>query len=742
MSKTFHRHCTLCEAQCGLELTVEDNRVVSVRGDKDDPLSAGFICPKGASIGDLHDDPDRLRRPMVRHANGEFVETTWDDALDRAADGLRAVRKQNGADSVGCYIGNPVIHNYGALLLRQGLIRAIGTRNCFSAGSQDTSPRFATSYYLYGSSLTVPIPDIDRTDYFLCIGANPVISNGSALTAPNMKARMRAIQDRGGKVVVVDPRRSETALAADEHLPVRPGTDATLLLGMCAVLVQRGKAQVTAIEEVAEGWPEIVSRLARIRLADVAAETGVAVETVERLAIEFADARTSAAYSRVGVCNTKQGTLASYATDLLNIVAGRMGKEGGSMFTSPAIDATRLLALPGGDGHGRWKSRVRGLPETLGDLPSAVMAEEIETPGEGQIRAMFTFAGNPVLSTPNGRRLDGAFADLDFMVSVDLYINETTRHADVILPPSWTLADEYIDVFFPQFTVRNTAAWSRPVVESEPDERTDWQILLGITERLGGGPNGMKPLDAALRLARKFGYQWTPMKTIDLILRSGEHGDKFLPWKNGLSIAKLKSMPHGIDLGPLQPGVARRVRHKGGKIRIAPPLIIDGIDVLVDQLADRAAQVDRGKADGELLLIGRRELRSNNSWMHNIPKLVSGKPRCVLYVHPDDASSVGVADGDTAVLESRVYSGEIPVRVTDEMTPGIVSLPHGWGHAASAPWQQTAGANPGVSFNDWSDETEVEPLVGQSILNGVPVRLRVAETHRTPNNEMKFNATT
>lgn len=724
MSKIVHRHCTLCEAQCGLELTVEDNRVVSVRGDKDDPLSAGYICPKGASIGDVHHDSDRLRRPMVRKANGEFVDTTWDDALDRAAAGLAAVRKRNGADSIGCYIGNPIIHNYGALLMRQGLIRAIGSRNCFSAGSQDTSPRFATSYYLYGSSLAIPIPDIDRTDYFLCVGANPVISNGSALTAPNMKGRIRTIQDRGGKIVVIDPRRSETALAADEHLPVRPGTDATLLLGMCALLVERGKARIAAIEEIAEGWPKIAARLARIRLTDVAAETGVSVETIERLALEFADAKTSAAYSRVGVCNSKQGTLASYATDLLNIVAGRMGKEGGSMFTSPAIDSTRLLALPGGDGHGRWKSRLRGLPETLGDLPSAVMAEEIETPGDGQIRAMFTYAGNPVLSTPNGRRLDRAFGNLDFMVSVDLYVNETTRHANVILPPSWTLADQYIDVFFPQFTVRNTAAWSGPVVEPGPDERTDWQILLGITERLGGGPNGIKPLDAALRLARKFGYQWTPMKTIDLILRSGEHGDKFLPWKDGLSIAKLKSMPHGADLGPLQPGVYRRVRHRGGKIRIAPPLIVDGIDVLVDQMADRAAAVGRSKADGELLLIGRRELRSNNSWMHNIPKLVSGKPRCVLFVHPSDAETAGVADGDNAVLENHVHAGEVPVHVTDQMTPGIVSLPHGWGHAASAPWQKTAGANPGVSFNDWSDENDVEPLVGQSILNGVPVRLR------------------
>jgi anaerobic selenocysteine-containing dehydrogenase len=735
MSQTVYRHCTLCEAQCGLELTVEDNRVVAARGNTDDPMSAGFLCPKGAAIGDLHADPDRLRRPLVRQSNGEFVETTWDEALDRAAVGLDGIRKRFGADSLGCYIGNPIIHNYGALLLRQGLIQAIGTRNCFSAGSQDTSPRFATSWYLYGSSLTIPIPDIDRTDYFLCIGANPAVSNGSALTAPNMKSRMRAIQNRGGKVVMIDPRRSESAAIANEHVPVRPGTDATLLLGMCAVLLDQGKAQIAAIEEIAEGWPEIVLRLSRIRLKDVAAETGIAAETIQRLAIEFVQAKTSAAYSRVGVCNTKQGTLASYATDLLNIVAGRMGQIGGSMFTNPAIDSTRLLALPGGDGHGRWKSRVRGLPETLGDLPAATMAEEMETAGEGQIRALLTFAGNPVLSTPNGKRLDKAIEGLDFMVSVDLYINETTRHADVILPPSWTLTDEYIDVFFPQFTVRNTAAWSAPVIESEPDDRTDWQILLGIAERLGGGPTGFKPLDAALRVARKFGYQWTPMKTIDLILRTGEYGDKYLPWKDGLSVAKLKTMPHGVDLGPLQPGVARRVRHRGGKVHIAPPLIVAGIDVLIDQLANRIADIDRGKVNGELLLIGRRELRSNNSWMHNIPKLVSGKPRCVLYVHPTDAASAGLTEGGIGVMESNTHSAEVPVHITEEMTPGIVSLPHGWGHSASVPWQRTAGANPGISFNDWTDESEVEPLVGQSIMNGIPVELRAAVTHRTPEQE-------
>ncbi len=715
--RTVFRTCTLCEACCGLRFEVAGDRIVSVRPDDDDVLSGGFVCPKGVAIAAIHHDPDRIRQPLVRGTDGVLRPASWDEALDTAARGLDAVRRAHGRDAVAVYMGNPIVHNHGAIMLRGGLLKAVGSRNNTSAGSQDTSPRFAASYYLYGSSLSIPIPDVDRTHYFLCFGANPMVSNGSFLSAPNMRGRMRAIQARGGKVVVVDPRRTESAREADEHVAIRPGSDAMMLLAMVQTLHARGRVDRAALDGLAAGFDAIAAAIAPLTPEAVAPHVGIPAADIVRLALEFADAPSATAYSRVGVCNNAHGTIATWATDLLNLAAGRLGAAGGALFTSPAFDICEFSRKLGGDGHGRWHSRVRGLPETLGDLPASILAEEMETPGEGQVRALLTYAGNPVLSTPNGRRLDRALAGLDFMVSIDLYVNETTRHADVILPPAWGLAEDHVDLMFANYFVRNVARWSPAVVARKADERADWEILLALTERLGGGPSGNRVVDGLAKAAGWFGFAWHPDTMADLALRTGRYGDGFNPWSSGLNRRKLEAAPHGIDLGPLETGIARRVFHHDGKMHLT-----DG--PFPGALAKLAATLPHAPAAGELLLIGRRELRTNNSWMHNVPAMVSGRERCVLLVHSDDARGAGVVHGDVAVLESRVYSGPLRVHVSDEMRPGVVSLPHGWGHAASAPWQQVAGRHPGVSANDWTDDQEVEAIVGQSILNGVPVRLR------------------
>ena len=472
LRRTAYRSCTLCEATCGLTLEIEGDRIVSVRGDDADVFSQGYICPKGVAIADVHHDPDRLRTPVRRGSGGVFEPISWQAAFDLVSERLSALRARHGADAIAVYVGNPIIHNHGALLARSGFLRAIGTHNSYSAGSQDTSPRFATSFHLYGSSLVVPIPDIDRTHYLLCIGANPWVSNGSFMTAPDVRRRLRAIRERGGRIVVVDPRRTETAREADEWVPIRPGSDAALLLAMVQTLVADGRVDESRLAGVADGWPEVRKRLAPFLPERVASFTGVPPATSRRLAHELADAPSGAAYSRVGVCNSRFGTLATWATDVLNLVAGRLGAVGGAMFPTPAVDIPRLTPYLG-DGHGRWRSRVRGLPETLGDLPAAALAEEIETAGNGQVRALVVFAGNPVLSVPNGRRLARALGQLDFLVAIDLYVNETSRHADVILPPAWTLAEDHFELFMSNFAVRNVARWCPPVVERGPEERAD-----------------------------------------------------------------------------------------------------------------------------------------------------------------------------------------------------------------------------------------------------------------------------
>ena len=725
MAHTVFHTCSLCEATCGLKFEVEDNRILSVRPDEDDVFSQGYVCPKGIAIAGIHHDPDRLRRPVRRTASGAFEGISWDDAFELVARRLGETRAAHGTDAIGFYWGNPTGNNHGALMMLGSFTKALGTRNRYSAGSQDANPRVVTSYELYGSALSIPVPDVDRADYFLCLGGNPLISNGSVMTAPDMKRRLRAIRDRGGKVVVVDPRRTETAKEADEHVAIRPGGDAAFLLGMVRALVEHGRIDRAFVERMTSGWPEIERRLAAFTPARIAAFAGVPAETIERLALEFAAARAPVCYSRVGVCVGVHCTLATFATDLLNIVTGRLGREGGPMFTTPAFDVTKIARATGQDGRGRWKSRVRGLPETLGDLPSVALAEEIETPGPGQIRAMVTFAGNPVLSVPNGRRIAAAFDTLDFMVSIDIYINETTRHADVILPPCWNLAEDHIDLLFSSLGVRNIARWSPPVVEKSPDERADWEILLELAERLGGGALGDPWLDRPLRWLRPLGVRWTPTGFLSLLLRLGPHGDRYLPWSDGLNLAKLKAAPHGIDLGPLQPGIEQRLFHKDKRIHLTSPCMLEAMRALETDLEAKTRE-------NGLLLIGRRELRSNNSWMHNVPTLVSGRERCVLYVHPDDAARYGVRDGEMSILESRVHRGEVRVAVTDDMRPGVVCLPHGWGHAESARWQKVAGNHQGVSYNDWVDDAALEPIIGQSILNGVPVRLRPSASESSP----------
>jgi len=720
MPQTVYRTCTLCEATCGLKFDVEDNRIVSVRPDDDDVFSQGYACPKGIAIGEIHHDPDRLRSPMRRNAAGEFEPISWQEAFELVGSRLGKIREQHGNDAIGFYWGNPLGNNHGAILMLDALSSAIGTRNRFSAGSQDANPRLVTSMWMYGSSVSSPIPDIDRTDYFLCLGANPLISNGSVMTAPDMKGRLRAVRERGGKVVVVDPRRTETARVADEFVAIRPGTDAALLLAMAQVLVENGRVDSDVIAQHTQGWDEVESLLEQFTPERVAAYSGVDADTIRRLALEFVDAPSSVAYSRMGVCVAKHATLATYATDLLNVLAGRLGRTGGAMFPVAAFDLSDLARKTDLDGHGRWHSRVSGLPESFGDLPSTVLAEEIETPGDGQIRAMVTFAGNPVLSAPNGNRIGAALEKLDFMVSIDIYLNETTRHADLVLPPCWSLAEDHVDLLFSQVMVRTIARWSPAVVEREDGELADWEIMLAIAEQLGGGPTGNATLDRVLAWLRPLGLGWEPDRVANLVLRIGPYGDRFMPWSKGLNLAKLKKHPHGIDLGPMKEGIEHRMYHQDRRIAFAPPQVVEGLKTL-------GAELDEARADDELLLIGRRELRTNNSWMHNAPSLVSGKDRCVLYLHPTDADRHGIGDGDHAVLGSRVHKGLVQVHVTDEMRPGVVSLPHGWGHEASAPWQQVAGAHAGVSANDWIDDGVVESIIGQSILNGVPVTIeRVA----------------
>nr|WP_194816766.1 molybdopterin-dependent oxidoreductase [Nocardia sp. XZ_19_385] len=715
-SRNLLRTCPLCEAVCGLELQLDaDDHVTSVRGDKLDPFSQGFICPKGASFGALDEDPDRVTEPLIRdRATDTWRTATWDEAFDYIAERFPPVVAEHGNQSAALYLGNPNAHTVAGALYVPVLIRALGTKNLFSASTADQMPKQVASGLMFGDPLRIPVPDLDRTDYLLMLGANPLESNGSLCTAPDFPGRLKALRRRGGKFVVVDPRATRTAKLADEHLFVRPGSDAYLLFGIVHTLFAE---ELTSVTVEVNGLDELRTAALKFTPEAVAARTGVPAETIVRLARELAAAPTAAVYARIGTCTAEFGTVTQWLVDAINVLTGNLDAPGGAMFPEAAaggITRTKPFRI------GRWASRVRGLPEAMGEMPVATLADEILTPGTGQVRAVVTVAGNPVLSAPSGARLDAAFAQLDFMVSVDRYVNETTRHADVILPPSRPVQSPHYDFALLQFAVRNYARYSPPLVPlgDRPSEAA-------VLARLGAALTGQPHTGDILAMVDELIISGTLQKAglsdrrpelqgatsteqrLDLMLRVGPYGE----WNGGtLNLQALLDNPHGIDLGPLRPRLPGVLITASKRVELAPQPLLDEVARMRDRIGEPAP---------DFVLIGRRQLRSNNSWMHNVAPLVSGSNKCTLHIHPQDVEKLGL--GDHAVVKSAAGTLTVPLEPTEAIMPGVVSLPHGWGHADSA--QTVARAHAGVNANVLTDDSIVDVPSGNAVFNGVPVTL-------------------
>jgi anaerobic selenocysteine-containing dehydrogenase len=745
-ARTVYRTCPLCEATCGLELHLEGKDITLVRGDRDDVFSHGFLCPKGTALKQLESDPDRLRRPQVRRGDA-WHEVSWDDAFAEVERGLTPIFERYGRDAVAMYMGNPNVHNLAGTLYSRVLIQAVGSKNLYSAGTVDQMPKQVSAGLMFGMALSMPIPDIDRTDYLLILGANPFASNGSLMTAPDYPGRLRSLRARGGKFVVVDPRRSKTAEEADEHLFIRPGTDAHFLFGVVHTLFDEQLVSLGTVAEHVAGVDEVERLAGEFSPEAVAPVCGIDAATIRRTARELATASRAAVYGRIGTCTQEFGTLASWLVDVANTLTGNLDRPGGAMFTKPAAGSANTVGTPGigrGARLGRHRSRVRGLPEMFGELPVVCLAEEIETPGDGQVRGMITVAGNPVLSTPDAGRLDRALESLEFMVSVDIYRNETTRHANVILPPEGTLARARYALTLYNFSVRNVANYSPPVVDLEPGEMAESEILLRLVGIVSGGGAAADPaaLDDAVvaglvqkavqrsgsnvegrdpdELLTALSSRRGPERILDLMLRSGPYGDGFGADPSGLSLEVLEAAPHGVDLGPLQPRIPEVLRTASGKIELAPEPIVGDVARLRSSLARRDS--------GQMVLVGRRDLRSNNSWMHNLDVLVKGKERCTLHVHPDDAAHLRVVDGGTACVRSRTGEVAVTVEVTDAIMPGVVSIPHGWGHGIGGTDLSVAAGRPGVNSNLLADGDLFDPLSGNAVLNGIPVHVEAEAT--------------
>jgi anaerobic selenocysteine-containing dehydrogenase len=680
---------------CGLEIVLEGSTIVSIRGDALDPFSKGHICPKATALEDIYNDPNRLKFPVRRTSSG-WERIGWDEAFDEVVSKLRAVQEKYGKNSVGVYQGNPSVHNSGTVLTAGGFFKALGSSSKFSATSADQLPHHFAAWQMLGHPLLIPIPDIDRTDFMLILGANPLVSNGSLMTAAGVKGRLEGIKKRGGKVVLVDPRRTETAGVADQHHFIRPGTDVFLLLAMLEVIFAENLVKLGRLAEFTDGLEVLREAVREFSPEKVSDRTGLDADTIRGLARAFAGAPSAVAYGRIGLSTQAFGGSSQWLVSALNIVTGNFDRAGGAMLTTPAIDLARAKTQE--NIFNRSQSRVRGLPEFDGEYPVAAMAEEMLTPGEGQIKAFITNSGNPVLSTPNGSRLEGALENLDFYVAIDIYINETTRHADIILPPATGLETDHYDLIFHHLAVRNHAKYSQATLPKTEGAKYDWEIFEELRNRLTLEPGG------TLKAPRN------PADKLELGLKTGTYK---------LSLEELKANPHGLDLGALEPRLPERLLTPNKRLLLAPELL----------LADLSrAKTELEKPQSEFVLIGRRELRSNNSWMHNSERLVRGKNRCTLMIHPQDATRKGISDGSSVRVHSRVGSIELPAEITDAIMPGVLSIPHGYGHAREGVLLEVANQNAGVSINDLTDELELDDLTGNAAFCGVSVSIQAAKT--------------
>lgn len=706
-----HLTCTICEAMCGLEVRLDEaGAIASLRGHEADPLSRGHICPKAFALQDVHEDPDRLRAPVVRTPRGTWREVPWDEAIRLAAERLVAVQREHGDDAVAVYLGNPNVHSLGALTHHPTLVRLLHTRNRFSATSVDQLPHQVVAWALYGHQFLLPVPDIDRTDLLVLVGHNPMASNGSLWTVPDFPQRRRELASRGGRLVVLDPRRTETAKVADTHHFVRPGSDAAVLLavvrellgGDLADTVAGPAAYVDGVDRVRDAVAAFTPELAEV-------VSGMPADAVRRLARDLATAPSAAVHGRMGVSTQAHGVVCQWAVQAINVLTGNLDRPGGTMFTTPAADLVgRGVLSPGG--FGRRRSRVRGLPGFGGELPVCALTEEITTPGEGQVRGLLTIAGNPVSSTPSGHRLDEALAGLEAMVAIDFYVNETTRHADVILPPASPLERDHYDLIFHTLAVRDTARWSPALFRPGPDTKQDWEIardLGAAVIRARGGGLGARWSRATLEAEARL--RLSPRRQLDALLRSS--GAR-------LSVAKLEKMSAGADHGPLKPRLPSRLATPEQRVDLLPSVVADALPGVLASLSSGG-----GLADGELLLVGRRHQRDNNSWLHNASRLTRGRARHSLSAHPDDLAVRGIRDGDTVLVRSAVGEVRVEVAASEDLMPGVVSLPHGYGHAREGVRLRHATELPGVSMNDLTDPSVVEAVSGNAVLNGVPVTL-------------------
>jgi anaerobic selenocysteine-containing dehydrogenase len=729
MSQLHYRTCHLCETMCGIAVEHDGEKILAIRGDKDDVLSQGNICPKATGLQDIHTDPDRLRKPQKRlrknpgsrSFDDEWVDVEWEGAFDFVAKQLSSIQREFGTESVGSYCGRSTAHNIGALLAVDPLRRIVGSKHVYTGSTVDQMPHNFVWHHMLGHQFFGTVPDINRTRYYLMLGTNPKLSNGAMMsTGANTYKKLDEIRARGGKTVLIDPRRTESAPYVDEHHFIRPNTDALFLLGLIQTIFARGLATPGRLGPHIDGWDEIEPMAAQFDMDRISLVTGIAREDIERIAVEFASAKGAVCYGRTGVSMVEFGGLCQWLMQVINVITGNMDEEGGMMFPLTAIDSLGLA-------HSSWdryRSRVSGRPEFSGELPMAVMAEEILTPGEGQLRGLIAIAGNPVLSMADGTRTEEALQHLQFMVSVDYYLNETSRFADIILPPVGPFEKSHYDLFYHLYDTINWSKYAPPLFTPEEPAHTDLEILTEILKRLAIERAG-SPIKRWLyrRIGDLVSRFVTVERVLALGLRFGPYGKGLNPFKrDALCLKKLEDSPHGVFLGNLERCLPQRLFTPDKKIHLAPRVLLDDLPRLRARYFEGGEEALQADSEFDLKIISRLTNRTLG-WMHHSPRLVKGGNPCRLTIHPEDAAARDIEADSLVRVSSRRSSIELPVTISSDIMPGVVCMPHLWGHDRAGTRQRVANGTPGVSMNDLTDVSVIDELTGNAVVNGVPVRV-------------------
>lgn len=717
MGQRVNRVCNLCEAMCGLVIERGDGKDMRIRGNRDDVFSKGAFCPKSQGLKDLLFDPDRVRKPLKR-VSGQYVSMSWEEAFGDISHKINEIQKKYGTDAVAVYSGNPNTHHFGNLLILPLFLASLRTPNKYSATSVDQLPHMLVSYLMFGHQLLLPIPDVDRTRSIIMFGANPAVSNGSILSAPGLSSRLKALAQKGGKVFLFDPRYTETASIATHHYFIKPGTDAFLLAAILHRLIKKGGLRLGRLGGMVKNLDPVLGLFTSFDIQSVEQITGVSSAAIDEVLEELLHDKPAIVYGRLGVSAQKYGLLCQWMIYLLNIFTGNLDREGGVLFTKPAFDIINLATKIGSRGSFRRRySRVHHLPEFAGELPVATLADEILTPGKGQIKALITVAGNPVLTTPEGRRLESALKNLELMVSIDIYQNETTGLANYILPSTTPLERSHFDLVFNALSSRNIVRYSPPVVEPPTHSLADWQILLELWSRIGIHDSLWTRIKKGSIKRFLFATGLEPL--LDLGLRFGPYR------KEGMSLKKVKKNENGIDLGPLKPRLPAILATLDKKIDLLPKPIEEAWNLFREDQMWHVGAISKKQSEHseDLLLIGRRHLKSNNSWMHNLTSLNLKKDPCFVMMHPQDAQNRNIQGGTLVKVTTAVGSLELPVHISEHIMPGVISIPHGYGHNRPHASLSLAEKAPGKSINDIMDATQLDQVAGTAILNGQKVKV-------------------